>query len=217
MKQITAFWNYFQKNEKEIINALLLGINTDQVYSLLNQKLCNVSKRIGYEIVFSSDNSGKHTIIFTAYGYRKLFPKLIALENQAPTLQYFISQAFIKPLKDISKYRNGEDAPVICENYEIKISELQIALLDYNITTKQIKINLSLPHYNDIKQYEDLKSSINWIVMLIVGEIAYRKHIKETQLNQLPMDDGGLLNLIDLPDFIDYLCKINSRKKSRMV
>jgi hypothetical protein len=217
MKKITTFWNYFQKNEQEILNAILLGINTDQVFSQLNKKLDYVSKRISFVIKAPLTINDKFLIIFTGGGYRKLFPKIIALEEQAPTLKHFTAQAFMKPLQDTTKYKNGSDEPVICKNYEIKISELQIALLDYNIATKQIKINLYLPYYNELKQYEDLLSNIDWIVMQIVGEIAFRKHIKHIELNQLPFEAKGLLSLMELTDFIEYLYKINSRKKTRQV
>jgi hypothetical protein len=53
--------------------------------------------------------------------------------------------------------------------------------------------------------------------MQVIGEIAFRKHIKEIQLNQMPVEPIGLLPLIDLPDFIAYLYKINSRRKTRML
>ncbi len=159
----------------------------------------------------------KFLIIFTGGGYRKLFPKIIAFEEQAPTLKHFTAQAFIKPLQDATKYKNGTDEPCICKNYEIKISEIQIALLDYNIATKHIKINLYLPDYNELKHFEDLKSNIDWIVMQIVGEITFRIHIKKIKLNQMSLDDSGLLSLIELPDFIEYLYKINSRKKTRKI
>ena len=217
MKQITTFWHYFQKNEQEILNAILLGINTEEVLSQITKKLDYVSRRIGYVIKAPKTINDKFIIIFTGNGNRKLFPKIRTLENQTPTLQHFIAQAFIKPLEDTTKYKNGSDEPVICKNYEIKISEIQIALLDYNIATKHIKINLYLPDYNELKQYEDLKSNIDWIVMQIVGEIAFHKHIKEIQLHQMPLEPIGLLSLIELPDFIAYLYQINSRKKTRKV
>ena len=217
MKQITTFWNYFQKNEQEILNAILLGINTEEVLSQITKKLDYVSKRISFVIKPPLTINDKFLIIFTGCGYCKLFPKIIAFEEQAPTLKHFTAQAFIKPLEDTTKYKNGTDEPVICKYYEIKISELQIALLDYNIASKQIKINLYLPHYKEIKHFEDLKSNIDWIVIQIVGEIAFRKHIKEIQLNQLPLEPIGLLGLIELPDFIAYLYQINYRKKTRKV
>ena len=217
MKKITTFWNYFKKNEQEILNAILLGINTDEVLSQLTKKLDYVSKRISFVIKTPLTINDKFLIIFTGGGYHKLFPKIIAFEEQTPTLQHFIAQAFIKPLEDITKYKNGSDEPVICKNYEIKISEIQIALLDYNIATKHIKINLYLPDYKELKQYGNLKSNIDWIVMQIVGEIAFRKHIKQIQLNQLPLEQIGLLSLMELPDFIEYLYKINSWKKPRQL
>lgn len=216
-KKITIFWNYFHKNEQEITNAILLGINTEEVLSQITKKLDYVSRRIGYEIKFPKTSSDNFIIIFTGNGYRKLFAKIIALENQVPALEHFTAQAFIKPLEDVTKYKNGTDDLCNCGNYEIKINELQMALLDYNITTKQIKINLYLPHYNKLKHFENLKDNIDWVVMNIIGEIAYRKHIKQINLHQMPLEPIGLLSLIELPDFIAFLYKINSRKKTRLI
>jgi len=225
MKQITTFWNYFQKNEQEIINAFFLGINGEEIYSQFIRKLDNISKRIGFEIAKPANGQDKCRIIFTAFGYRKLFPKIIALEKQAPQLKHFIVQAFIKPFENKDEYKNGTDDPTSYANYNLKISDpslkgeqakqIQMALLDYNIATKQIKINIYLPDYNEIKQYDDLKSNIDWIVMQIIGEIAFRKHIKQIRLNQMPPLANGLLSLLELPDFMDYLYKINSGKKTR--
>jgi hypothetical protein len=217
MKKITTFWNWFQKNEQEIFHALVLGIKTDAVLALLYQKLDYVSKRIDYVIQPPKTIDGKFTIVFTGGGYRKLFPKMIAFENQAPVLKHFCAQAFIKPLEDSSMYRDGTDAPCVCQNFEIKISEVQMALLDYNVTTKKIKINIYLPEYDSLQQFDDLKPNINWIIIQIIGEIAYRKHIRAIQLLPMPLEPVGLLPLIELPDFISYLYQINSRKKTRLI
>ena len=98
MKQISKFCCWFQDNEEAIKNALLLGINTKEVFYHLNRNYSYISKRIGFLIISPSKGQDKYTIIFTADGYRKLFPKIIALEEQAPQLQNFIPQAFIKPV-----------------------------------------------------------------------------------------------------------------------
>lgn len=217
MKQINTFWNYFKKNEQEILNAILLGINTEEILSQITTKLNYVSKRIGYVIKAPKTINDKFIIIFTGNGYRKLFPKIIALENQAPSLVDFTAQAFIKPIEDNTKYKNGTDDPFSFRNYSLKISELQIVLLDYNIETKQIKIKVYLPDYNELKHFEDLKNNINWIVMQIIGEIAFHKNITQVQLKQMPLEPKGLLNLIELPDYIDYLNKINSKRKTIQV
>jgi len=214
MKQITNFWNWFQDNEEAIKNAFLLGINTEEVLNNLNRNYKYISKRIGFLIIGPEQEQEKCTIIFTAAGYRKLFPKIIELENTAPKLQYFIPKAFIKPIKDIEKYRQGKDNPYTFENFKIQISQLQFALLDYNTTTKQLKIKLYIPNYDEIKQFEELTMELKFIVMDVIGEIAYRKHIKNIEFLDLPEATHGLLSLIELPDYIDYLYKINSRYKT---
>ena len=71
MKQITKFWSWFQDNEEAIKNALLLGINTKEVFHHFNRNYSYISKRIGFLIIIPSTDQGKFTIIFTAEGYRK--------------------------------------------------------------------------------------------------------------------------------------------------
>jgi hypothetical protein len=217
MKQITKFWSWFQDNEDAIKNALLLGINTKEVFHHLKRNLNYVSKRTGFMIKAPNSNNDKCLIIFTGEGYRKLFPKLIALEEQAPQLQHFIAQAFIKPTQDKTPYLTSKDEPYIFKKYKIKISELFIALADYNITTKQLKINLYIPDYDRIKDCDEIENNLKYLVMEIIGEIAFRKHIKKMEFFDLPEATNGLLSLIELPDYIDYLYKINTRQKTREI
>ncbi|QBN20526.1 hypothetical protein [Flavobacterium nackdongense] len=105
----------------------------------------------------------------------------------------------------------------IIPTLRIKISDIQIALADYNIPTKQLKIDMYLPDYNELQQFEDLEANIDWIVIQIIGEIAFRKHIRQILLHPMPLEPVGLLPLIELPDFIEYLYQINSRRKTRIV
>ncbi len=217
MKQITKFWNWFQDNEEAIKNAVALGINAEEVILHLNRNCSYISKRIQFLINIHSNNQGKYTIIFTAAGYRKLFPKIIALEEQAPVLKYFIPQAFIKPMQNLMEYKKGTDLPCVYENYKIKISDLQMVLKDYNVFTKQLKIKLYIPNYEEIKQFENLEMDLKYSLMIIIGEIAFKKHIKHIEYAQLQNDEIGLLSVIELPEFIDYLYKINSRQKTRLL
>ena len=216
-KQITSFWNYFQNNEQQILHAILFGFKTEEVLDLLFKNLNGVSKRIDYLIQPPSGDQDKFTIIFSGNGNPKLFAKMMAIENQAPELNHFIAQAFIKPLENPELYKDGSDKPCWCRYFEIKISEIQMALLDYNIATKQLKINIYLPDYDKFKEGEGLKEDINWIVMCIIGEVAYHKNIKEIYLHPMPVEPFGLLSLLDLTNYIDYLYQINSRKKTRLI
>lgn len=217
MKQITKFWNWFQDNEEAIKNAISLGIKTAEVFHHLKRNYSYISKRIDFLIISPSENQDKYTIIFTADGYRKLFPKIIALEDQAPQLQYFIPQAFIKPIQNKTPYWQGTDKPYIFKKYKLKISQLYMTLADYNITTKQLKINLYVPAYDNIKDFDEVEIDLKYLVMDVIGEIAFRKHIKNIDFLELPEATNGLLSLIELPDYINYLYKINSRQKTRVV
>lgn len=217
MKEIQKFWNWFQDNEEAIKNALILGLNTKEVFHHLNRNYRYISKRIGFLIISPSKKQDKFTIIFTADGYRKLFPKIIALEDQAPQLQHFIPQAFIKPIQDKTPYLDGKDEPYIFKKYKIKISQLYMALVDYNTTTKQLKINLYIPSYERIKDFDEIEIDLKYLVMEVIGEIAFRKHIKNIEFLDLPEASNGLLSLVELADYIDYLYKINSRTKTRLI
>ncbi len=217
MKQITKFWTWFQDNEEAIKNALILGINTEEVFHHLNRNYSYISKRIGFLIISPSIDQDKCTIIFTADGYRKLFPKIIALEDQAPQLNYFIPQAFIKPIHDKTPYLEGNDEPYTFKNYKIKISQVYMALVDYNTSTKQLKIRIYVPAYNSIKDQDEIDEDLRYLVMDVIGEIAFRKHIKSIEFLELPEATHGLLSLIELSEYIDYLYKINSRFKTRQI
>jgi len=96
-------------------------------------------------------------------------------------------------------------------------SNLTIQKLIGRGATKQLKINIYLPDCNEIKHYDNLEYEIDWILIHIVGELAFYKHIREIILYPLPLEPIGLLSLIELPDFIDYLYQINSRKKTRIM
>ena len=217
IKKINTFWKWFQENEQSILNAILLGINTEEVKANLDKKYSAISTRISLIICGPANEKGKYKIIFTAYGYRKLFGKVRGLENQAPKLKYFIPQAFIKPIQNITLYKEGNDLPRSYGNHKFNISELQMELLEYNSDRKIVKIKVYLPYYNQSENNDELASNIDLIVMNIIGEIAFRKHIRYIQLDQIPTKNHGLLSLIELPEFIDSLIKINARGKTRQL
>ena len=216
-KKINSFWNYVRKNEQEIFNGLLLGINYDQVLKQFHKKLVTISKVFIFLIQIPDHDQQKYTIVFCCRGCRNLYSKALALEKQVPQMETFTAQAFVQPTANISKYKNGTDEPLEFGPYEIKISDMQMSLEDYDIDRKQLKINIYLPYYDAIKAYESLHYDIELNVLLILGEMVFYKHIRKINLHPMPIEPVGLLPLIELPDFIDYLYKINSRKKTRQV
>lgn len=216
-KQITTFWNYVKKNEQEIFNGLLLGINYDQVLEQFYKKLKSISTELFFFIKIPDTEQEKHRIVFCCRGYRRLFSKTLALAEQIPPLAFFTAQAFVSAHEDLSPYKNGTDTPLEFGEYEIRVSEMQMALEDYDIASKQLKINIYLPYYHEIKEYENMEYEIHFNVLLILGEMVFYKHIEAIHLYPMPMEPSGLLPLVELPDLIAHLYQINSRRKTRML
>ena len=216
MKQIDKFWNWFLANEEAIIHAIRFGINFDEIFLYFNRHFTGISKRIGFMIKLSNYEE-KHTIVFSAGGYPKLFAKIRALEQQAPKLLYFTPQAFIKPLQDKTAIMEGRDSGYGFGDYNIRISQLYLSMDQYDLPTKRLRITIYLPaEYDDLRMYDDnLECYLTCIVIDIVGEVAFRKHIRAFQIAGVSDSKKGLLKLIELQDCIDHLCQIDARRKTR--
>jgi len=215
MKKIDKFWNWFLDNEQAILLAIRLGIKTGEVLSQLNRQLDAISKRIVFHIAAANEDQEKGIIIFSAEGYTKLFPKIRALEQQAPELSYFTIQAFIKPMLDKTDIIEGTDSAYEFAGYDIRISELYLSLDHFDLRSKKIRITLYVPEYGYLREYNDLESNLELIMMEIIGEMAFRKHIRAFQIAGLPDSKKGLLKLIELQDCIDHLYQMDARRKTR--
>ncbi len=209
IKTIQNFWTWFQDNEKTIYYAVKLGINTDEVIKYFDQNLDYVSKRIECFFLENSSESQKHQIIFSAYGYKKLFPKLVALGDTAPKLEHFSVQTFIKPL-------TPENYNQIPEVFNKIIQQSLIKLDDYNISSKKVKITLYLPENFEFENEYQLFVSAELAIMFTLGEVNYKKHIADFEVKQITKKTNGLLQLSELTEFIEYLSKINYSRKLKI-
>ena len=209
IKTIQNFWTWFQDNEKTIYYAVKLGINTDEVIKYFDQNLDYVSKRIECFFLENSSESQKHQIIFSAYGYKKLFPKLVALGDTAPRLEHFSVQTFIKPLTP----ENYNQIPEVFNKF---IQQSLIKLDDYNISSKKVKITLYLPENFEFENEYQLFVSAELAIMFTLGEVNYKKHIADFEVKQTSKKTNGLLQLSKLPEFIEYLSKINYSRKLKI-
>ena len=151
----------------------------------------------------------KHQIIFSAYGYKKLFPKLIALGDAAPRLEHFSVQTFIKPLTP----ENYNQIPEVFNKF---IQQSLIKLDDYNISSKKVKITLYLPENFEFENEYQLFVSAELAIMFTLGEVNYKKHIADFEVKQITKKTNGLLQLSELPEFIEYLSKINYSRKLKI-
>jgi hypothetical protein len=198
IKTIQNFWGWVEDNQTTIFNAYVLGINTQEVAMHLKRNLNYVSKQIDC-LVFYQDETLK--LLFTAQGYRKLFPKLIALEENAPKLSRVTPIIFIKPITNKERYLKKEDVYLSIFKQEIKISDLYLQLNKYNTTTKKIDITVFHPYKDSVK----MQNAILFAVMLVIGEIAFKKHLKQIEFKSYDKLPICLLQLIELDEYIAYL------------
>lgn len=217
MKKVTLFWNWFQDNEHMIFDALQTGKNKEEIVLHLSRNYRYISTKLILIMLLSKNQTHKIILIFSVKGNHEQFPTLIALEEQAPKLNHFIPQAFIKPMTNKTAIKNGTDTAYIFTRYQLKISTIYLSLIDYNSNTKQLKIMLQIPNYNAIQKYSCLEQNIEILLFTILGEIDFKNHIKEVQYTQLDPINHGLLNLIELPEYIAYLYHINSRQKVKRI
>ena len=209
IKTIQNFWNWFQDNEKTIYYAVKLGINTDEVIENLHRNLNYVSKRIVIYIYMQNNQPNKFCVLFSAHGYRKLFPKIIALGEKTPRLEYFTAHTFLKPLC-------AENKNQFSDKLIEMIKSILIKLEDYNTASKKIILTLYMPENisNEDKLYS--KKYVKLLLRFTLGEIIFKKHIKEVYFKPIPRNTNGLLSLSELPEFIDYLAKINYSRKLKI-
>jgi hypothetical protein len=172
-----------------------------------------VSKRIGYSLIESKKNPVKAKIIFTAEGYRKLFPKINALVDNAPKLQNWEFQSLIQPNTDLELFKQGLDNPYKFPDFEIKISDLYFKPLELNTVQKKMSILVFLKNYKYHYDNDFLKEAVQIIIQDLVGEVDFKRSISMVKLSQLPEKPKNLINLYQLKEYIDFLNKLNRRIK----
>ena len=210
IKTIQNFWTWFQDNEQAIYHAYKLGINSDEVIENLHRNLNYVSKRIVIYIYMQNNHPNKFCVLFSAHGYRKLFPKIIALGEKTPRLEYFTAQTFLKPLCAENKNQFSDK---IIE----MINSIFIKLEDYNTASKKVILTLYYPNSLTGEDKLNSKQYVKTLLRFTLGEVNYKKHIKEVYFKPLPRNTNGLLSLSELPEFIDYLAKINYSRKLKIL
>lgn len=211
IQKINAFWNWFQKNEFEIIKAIEILENYEEVLSQLNKKLKSISSKLGFVIMAAENPNDQHTIIFTSHGNRTLFGKVKGLKQYAPDLKNWITQAFIKPAEDTQIFNQSLEDSYVFRDVEIKTSDLYFSILDYNLHKKKLKIIIYLKNYCFHFDNHFREEAIYIIVENLIGEIALKKHITLVQLAQLPENPKNLIHLVELQHYIDKLNSIHRK------
>ena len=202
IKNIQNFWNWFQDNEQAIYHACKLEINKEEVFFHIQRNLNYISKRIEIIIYEVPNQVNKLHIMISALGYKKLFPKVIALGDAAPKLEHFTIHTFIKPITPDNKH-------ILPSFISIAMQQVFIKLEDYNTATKKVVLIIYAPESIG-------KFNLSFLLYFTLGEVNYKKHIKEVYYRPLPKSTNGLLLLSELPEYIDFLAKINYNRKLKI-
>ena len=213
LRQIKSFWNWFEANEMQILEAFTQNIEHDETFKMLNKKLNYVSKRIGFILIGSKSKTAKIKLIITAHGYKKLFPKVNGLIKNAPKLNNWEFEAFIQPKTDLEVFKQGMDKPYIFHDFELKTSELYFKPLEFNTFKKNMKIVVYLKNYKYHFDNDSIDEAVYIIIQDLIGEENFKKTIDLVQLAQLPDNPKNLVHLYELQEYIDFLYKINRRVK----
>ena len=202
LKTIQNFWNWFQDNEQAIYHAFKLEINKEEIIYHIQRNLNYVSKRIEIIIYEVPNQNDKLHIMISALGYKKLFPKVIALGDTAPKFVNFTIHTFIKPLTQDNQH-------MLPTFIATAMQQIFIKLEDYNTVTKKVMLTIYVPE--TLKKFD-----LSFLLYFTLGEVNFKKHIKEVYYKPLPKTKNGLLSLTELPEFIDYLAKINYSRKLKI-
>ena len=202
IKNIQNFWNWFQDNEQAIYHACKLEINKEEVFFHIQRNLNYISKRIEIIIYEVPNQVNNLHIMISASGYKKLFPKVIALGDAAPKLEHFTIHTFIKPIALDNKH-------ILPSFISIAMQQVFIKLEDYNTATKKVVLIIYAPESIG-------KFNLSFLLYFTLGEVNYKKHIKEVYYRPLPKSTNGLLLLSELPEYIDFLAKINYNRKLKI-
>ena len=202
IKTIQNFWNWFQDNEQAIYHACKLEINKEEVFFHIQRNLNYISKRIEIIIYEVPNQVNKLHIMISALGNKKLFPKVIALGDTAPKLEHFTIHTFIKPIALDNKH-------ILPSFISIAMQQVFIKLEDYNTATKKVVLIIYAPESME-------KFNLSFLLYFTLGEVNYKKHIKEVYFKPVPRTTHGLLSLSELPEFIEKKKKINYSRKLKI-
>ena len=209
LRRIKNFWRWWAVHKSEIQHALTTRENFEQFYSQIYEKMIYISRRIDFKLEGDTE-SNFIKITFSAHGYRKLFPKIIALTENFPMIPGMVVQAFILPMENIESCKQGTDDPHDFSDFTLKISEMYFTIEEYNTELKKLKIKVYVKNYRYHNDNPLLPSSVFLVIEELLGEVACRRYIRDFELAQIPEPPHNGIPLYELPDCINRLKTIKT-------
>ena len=159
--------------------------------------------------------------------------KRAAPGGEGPVMDYFNRQAinryferFESAFKDLP-FRSGRVRAFYNDSYEVFGANFTDRFLDrfkalrgYDLTAYLDVLadtNKNEQKERIVTDYCETISDLLFVVAVVIGEVAFQRHIKSVRFTQLSENTTGLEPLINLQDYINYLYKITARGKTRAI
>jgi len=113
-------------------------------------------------------------------------------------------------MENIESCKQGTDDPHYFADFTLKISEMSFTIEDYNTELKKLKIIVYLKNYRYHYDNPILPSAVFLVMEELLGEVAYRRHIQNFQLAQIPDTPHNGIPLFELPECINRLKTIKT-------
>tara|TARA_R110002012_G_scaffold78191_2_gene199304 strand:- start:1183 stop:1806 length:624 start_codon:yes stop_codon:yes gene_type:complete len=192
----TEFWTWFQENESEIRDALLLGEgNNEGVLLSLYRHLESFTPCLTCELGWTKMK--KHFILtISSFGNSDGFQAVESLVATAPKITKWKIKSFIQPQPDsfVSFKR-----PYGLFNWNVIPAKIKFAIYDYDLVKKNYDVLLLLPPSFQDKPEAAILKYINSMFLDLWGEKFVGRRIKDIYLTLDRNENFFFLELVDLP------------------
>jgi len=191
-----AFWTWFQQNELEIRNALVLGYGQNEGILLnLYQHLESFTPSLTCELGWTKMK--KHFILtISSFGNADGLLMVETLVAAAPKIAKWKIQSFIHPQPDsfVSFQR-----PYGLFNWNVIPASIKFAIYDYDLVKKNYDVLLLLPPSFHDKQEAAIMEYINNMFLDLWGEKFVGRRINAIYLTLDRNENFFFLELVDMP------------------
>lgn len=183
---LTNFWNHFKENNFAF--HLVTEIPREEMekkMAKLYSFLYEYNKELGIII-----KNGKHKseLIITAKGNPYLFKDVELLVHYAPLLKRWKITAFLQADRNIDRYENGTDKPLVYYGIHLKISQMYFLPLENSDNPNRLGIRVYLKNYILYKDNPRLREAVYTHLEHLIGEKAFANDIHFIEIVQLTAD-----------------------------
>lgn len=178
------FWSWFEKNDDRLFN---FEKEQNKIFDELKAQLDKIDSNLVFE--FSSIQNGKREFVISADGYKKSFPSVEKLYNEAPKLNKWI----------ITKFRPRRNKLYSIDYKGIKINPNDVA---FELIPSNSKINIILY----IKNYDEANRDIYGAIVFLFLDAALGEYDVETKLGMIDMKPSKEISIFN-ENNIQFLSK----------